>query len=65
MVQHKVISGDQMSADVNFRNMQKDLLLVAMTNTTLSFRARDLELKAGKNNLFLILHFLFLIDLNL
>ena len=44
MVVHKVISKEQVKDDRFYINMQKDMLLLAMACTTLSYKARDANL---------------------
>ena len=43
LIVHKVISSSQMAEDLILRNAQKDLLLLAMVLTTLSFQAHEAD----------------------
>ena len=54
MVTYDVISAEQVKADRFYINIQKDLLVVAMTCTTLSYKARDADLTGIVNKIVLI-----------
>ena len=43
MVKNKVVSKEQVAEDVFYKNMQKDLLLMAMALTTLTYKGLDAE----------------------